>query len=256
VEEYQRCLEQYAPQLVAGIYLAGSIALGVYQAGQSDIDFITVLSREAQEQDIRALGRAHESVEKFYPRSALEGSYLQWRDLGRPKLSIAPDPCYFSRRTHPAARHDINPVTWWILRYHGIAVAGPQPSALGYEVPWESVHAYTLANLHTYWAAWTTSPVRLARLLTDDGIQWAVLGIARLLYALQERTMTGKLQAGEYALKWAPARWRKLVQEAVDLRSGRGTRYYRSRLIRAADAVAFLRYVIAFCTGGADGRSL
>lgn len=247
LNEYQYLVEQHAPQLVAGLYLHGSIALGAFSEGFSDIDFIAVLSREAQDEDVRSLELVHRTVEKGHPQCGMDGSYLQWRDLGRPSDGIAPCPCYYDRRVHRSARHDINPVTWWILKHHGMAIIGPAPELLGFRVSWEQVIAYMVTNLNTYWAGWATSPRKLGRLLTDDGIQWAVLGICRPLVALQMGAMVPKLRAGEYALAQLPERWHGLIQEAVNLRSGSRPRHYGSRLARARDAAAFLKYVIAFC---------
>ncbi len=247
LERYQDLLGQRVPQLVAALYVHGSIALDAFDEGISDIDFIAVLNRVADDSKISALTQVHRALAAEFPRSPLEGSYLQWHHLGHSAQEIGPYPCYHDRRFHPSAHHDINPVTWWMLKNRAVIIFGPSPATLGFVADWQDVRAYMLANLNTYWAAFTKRPIRLAYLLSDEGVQWAVLGICRLLYGLQEGTMISKRLAGEYALTHVPPYWHALVREALDLRAGIKAPYYQSRLARASTSVAFLKYIIAYC---------
>ncbi len=88
---------------------------------------------------------------------------------------------------------------------------------------------------------------RLPQLLTNYGIQWAVLGILRLWYTFREHDITSKTDAGRYALTHLPVRWHPLIQEAINLRDAPEQRFYKSRVCRAWDAVQFLRYIIQLC---------
>ena len=126
-------------------------------------------------------------------------------------------------------------------------MAGPPVASLDFEVTWEEVAAYMTANLDSYWARYSRSIRGLLWLLTDDGVQWVVLGISRLFCALRTDSMPSKSQAGQYSLAHVPRRWHALVKEALNLRSGSTVRYYRSRLRRAQDAMAFLKYMIGSC---------
>jgi hypothetical protein len=247
LDRYQALLDQRVPQLVAAFYVHGSIALDAFDEGISDIDFIAVLSRAANHQEIGALEQVHHILSDEFPHSLLEGSYLQWHHLGHPAQEISPYPCYQDGRFHPSAQHDINPVTWWMLKNCAVVIFGLAPAMLDFKADWSDVRAYMLLNLDTYWAAFTKRPARLAYLLSDEGVQWVVLGICRLLYGLQEGTMISKRLAGEYALLRVPPRWHALIHEALDLRAGIKAPYYKSRLVRASTSVAFLKYVIAYC---------
>ena len=246
IDRYQALLDQQAPQLVTGLYLHGSIALDAFCDGLSDIDFVAVLSRAANSKDIDALERVHAHVAREYPRCLMEGSYLQWRDLGRARESIAPYPCYHDGRMHRAAQHDISPVTWWLLKQHGVAVRGPQPTALDFEITWPEVAAYMVTNLNTYWAMYARRLARRVYQLPDKGVEWAVLGVCRLLYGIQQGTMISKARAGSYALEHVDEEWRPLIREALFVRTGIGERSYRyhSRFKRASDTAAFVKYVI------------
>ena len=88
--------------------------------------------------------------------------------------------------------HDINAVTWWILKHRGIAVIGPPPDQFDIQVDWERLMVEMHHNLNTYWAGFTTNPRRIAWLLNDYGIQWAVLGVLRQFYTFRERAITSK----------------------------------------------------------------
>jgi hypothetical protein len=256
LQRYRNLLEQYAPQCVAAFYVHGSLALGAYEEGRSDIDFIAFLNKEAGDETFKALAQVHHHLLAEFPHSPLEGSYLQWHDLGRPLQQIPPYPCYHDGRMYRAARHDINPVTWWMLRQRAIVIFGPAPDTLDFRAEWDSVHAYMLANLNHYWASYTTRPPRMAMQLRDGGIHWTVLGICRLYYGLREGNMISKRQAGEYALAQTPAEWHPLIQEALNLRAGIKTRHYRSRLGRARACIAFVKYIIADCQSAASSTAL
>jgi hypothetical protein len=255
LERYQDLLGQFHPPIVEAFYVHGSIALGAYVEGQSDVDFIAILSRPADEAALRVLQQVHHTLAAEFPACPLEGNYLQWPDLGRPAREIGEFPCYYDGHFHVAARHDINPVTWWMLKHRAVVVFGPDPATLRFDADWSAVRAYMLVNLNTYWAAFTRRPGRVAYLLTDAGVQWAVLGICRLFYGLREGAMISKRQAGNYALEHLPERWHMLIQEALDLRAGIKMRHYRSRLARAVACMAFIKYIIRACQANAASSS-
>jgi hypothetical protein len=90
-------------------------------------------------------------------------------------------------------------------------------------------------------------------LLTDFGIQWAVLGVLRQYYTFREGDITSKTGAGEYALTHLPARWHRLIREAIHIREHTGACSYGFQIFRAVEAWAFLKYVI--CLGNSWERA-
>jgi hypothetical protein len=102
-------------------------------------------------------------------------------------------------------------------------------------------------NLNSYWASWTKRPGRILALYSDWGIQWAVLGVLRQFYTFNERSITTKIRAGQYALGCLPGRWHKLIREAIDIRHGKKESAYRLRISRMIEAVIFLKYIIQLC---------
>jgi hypothetical protein len=84
-------------------------------------------------------------------------------------------------------------------------------------------------------------------LLSDWGIQWAVLGVLRQFYSFRENAITTKACAGEYALTCLPARWHPLIREALRIRAGQKRSAYRFRPMRTVEALRFLRFIIQTC---------
>ena len=199
VGAYLGGVQERAPDLLAGLYLHGSIALDAFEAS-SDVDFVAVLARRAGPADLAALADAHQTVARRYPKHLMDGCYLQLGDLGCSPREIEPFPFCADGKLVAAGHHGVNPVTWWLLKQRGVAALGPEPRTLPFEADWESVRLYMLGNLESYWRSWSRQPRRLILLLSDWGVSWAVLGVSRLWYGLREGDMISKRGAGEYAL--------------------------------------------------------
>lgn len=244
LNEYLRLTEEKLPGLLTAFYLHGSVALDAFQEHLSDIDFIAVLSRPCTASDLESLANIHHTLAEKYPHWPLSGSYLQSADLGKLTDTMPKHPHYHDGVLYPEGHHDINAVTWWVLKNRGIALLGPEPSTLTYEVDWGKLIADMHQNINTYWASFTTSPTRIVWLWSDYGIQWTVLGVLRQWYTFKENTITSKAGAGAYALMHLPARWHRLIQEAINIREQKLGSLYRFKLVRAIEAFRFLTEII------------
>jgi hypothetical protein len=240
-------LNSWLPGLVEGLYLHGSIALDAFNESLSDIDFVAFLSRRATAADVKHLRSLHQTIAQEYPRWLLEGSYLQWSDLGQLAENVSPSITHHEGKLAENDIFEMNPVTWWILKERGIALIGPQPQELPFEADWDVLVTWMRHNLNTYWAAYTTRPQRIASLLTDYGIEWSVLGVLRQYYTFVAHDITSKSGAGEYALDHLPSQWHRLIREALRIRQGMTTPLYNSKVTRAANCYNFLRYIIGYC---------
>lgn len=247
LQDYTRLLSYHVPDLVNACYLHGSVALNAFNERLSDIDFITVLRRSPTSHEITHLRVVHQTITTQYPQWKLDGSYLKWNDFGRLPDVIVPSLYVSQGIFHSQGHRDLNLVTWWVLKHHGIALLGPSSQALIFTVSWDELIAQMHDNLNSYWCSWTRSPTRLPQLLTDYGIQWAILGVLRLWYTFREHNITSKVKAGSYALAHLSDRWHPLIQEAINLRDTPERRFYNSHIYRAYDAVKFLRYIIRLC---------
>jgi hypothetical protein len=241
------------PGFLVGVYLQGSLALGAFNSGFSDIDFISITNRRCTANDIDSLRAVHQKLLQHHPQAQLSGSYLQWHDVGQIEGMIPPHPHFHDGIFHASGYHDSNPVTWWILKHRGIALLGPPPEHFAIQVDWNDLIAKMHHNLNTYWASFTTNPQRMIWLLDDYGIQWTVLGVLRQFYTFREQAITSKTGAGLFALNHTPVQWHRLIREAINIREGRHTSLYRFRIVRAASAHAFLQLIITACKTGTSG---
>lgn len=247
LDAYIAQVQAAIPDLLSAVYLHGSLALGAFQPGLSDLDFISVLSRPSSASDLAQLAAIHQELSQRYPQLPLSGSYLQWQDIGQSEAMIQPHPHFHDRVLHASGSHDINPVTWWLLKQHGITLLGPPATQLDIVVDWDDLLASMHQNMESYWASFTTNPQRIAWLFSDYGIQWTVLGVLRQYYTFREHDITTKTGAGDYGLAQLPKQWRRIIQEAINLRLGTTPSLYRLRIMRAIDAYRFLVMIIKTC---------
>ena len=247
IENYVTRLNEHIPDGLYGFYIVGSIALGEFNPYFSDIDFVTVLNRPMTSWEIGKLQSVHQELEKNVPQWKMSGSYIQPGDLGELNENLQPHPHYHDSVLHLAVRHELNAVTWWELKNHGIAVVGSEPQTLSFTVDWNVLITEMVENLNTYWAGWASQPVRIAMLYSDWGIQWAVTGVLRQFYTFRENTITTKIKAAEYALGCLPRRWHPLIQEAINIREKKGRSAYSFRIARTFEAAGFLRFIIQTC---------
>lgn len=244
LHDFLSALATELPGYVTGFYLHGSIALNAFNEHLSDIDFIAFISRLSSERDLKALRTIHKQIAAKYPAWALEGSYLRWESLGQLEETIPPSPVHHDNKFEQAQKFDVNSVTWWVIKNHGIALIGPQPQELDLVVDWDVLVAKMKGNLNTYWAGFTKKPQHIAWLYSDYGVQWVVLGVLRQYYTFVARDITSKMGAGKYALSHMPCRWHRVIQEAIHIREQVPNSLYSSKLVRAIDAYLFLHHVI------------
>lgn len=241
-------IEARLPDVLDGFYIHGSIALGAFNPRSSDIDFIALLKHAVTEAEFERLRQIHESITTRYPQWSFEGSYLQAADFGRTEPPASnPYPLHHDGKLELSMDFDQNAVTWWLLKHHGIMLTGKPVETLDLKVETDILVRWTKGNLNRYWATYTYKPSRMAWLLGDFGIQWAVLGVLRQYYTFMEHGITSKTGAGEYALTQLPARWHRLIREAINIREESGASVYKTKVGRALDALQFMRYIIHLC---------
>jgi hypothetical protein len=231
------------PGKLIAFYLVGSIALGDYQPGQSDIDFIGVLSGD---DDTDAIAAVHTGLAADYPATDCDGIYLQFKDLLQPPrgLGLAIRAGILDQQS-PDERHL---VTWLTLAEHGIALRGPVPNASWIAADRAAAVQYSRNNLASYWQPWVKirrSTTATSVLLSDDELIWGALGVARVHATMATQSLISKTSAAKHALKAFPQH-SKLVNEALRLRTARpAISAYVSPQDRRNDLIDFMVTVIA-----------
>ncbi|MDR6872689.1 hypothetical protein J2Y55_003708 [Bosea sp. BE125] len=227
------------PDQIRGLYLVGSLALGDYRPGQSDIDFIAIAEPNA---DMSPLVGVHRTLSDAYPTVNCDGIYLGRGDLAYPPTGTGPSA--MSGVVTFDSAEERHPVTWLTMLRHGITVRGEAPSASWIAADEDAAVVYSRQNLQSYWLPWLNQRRRdMATLQEDESVIWGCLGVARLHAAIVTGKMVSKSGAGRHALANFPDD-QAIVEEAIWLRQGGASRY-NSPTVRGDDLVAFMDRVIS-----------
>ncbi|RYB90582.1 DUF4111 domain-containing protein [Nocardioides oleivorans] len=196
-----------------GAYLQGSFALGAGDL-HSDCDFLVVVRHRpdpGQEAALRALHHDLPHRDGAWNRH-LEGSYAVAADL-RTTEGLGREWLYVDHGADEMAwsTHCNQAWTRWILREHGITLAGPCPVELLDPVPEDVLRDAARAGLDT---------------LADDVHGWCpptiawcqrylVIQASRSLYTVRTAEVASKRDALRWAMMHADPRWRPLLQQVL-----------------------------------------
>jgi hypothetical protein len=198
---------------LVGVYAGGSLALGDYQPGRSDVDVAVVvkgrLSRETKE--ALAAGLRHESLP--CPARGLE-LVVYSRDAAKANTARADFELNLNTGAEMSFRVDLEPdpaETHWfaldraILRAHGLALLGPPAQDVFGTIPRPQLLAVVAQSLRWH---------ELGGARTDD----AVLNACRALRFAREDEWSSKRAAGRWALEGVSDS--VVVEQALAARSG------------------------------------
>jgi Domain of unknown function (DUF4111)/Nucleotidyltransferase domain len=246
--EYLNLLDREGSGFVQGVYLVGSVALGDYQEGRSDIDFVALVAALPGVPDLESLARIHAAMATS-EGPHFDGFYIEQDQLGRtPSLGKrAPFSLHGVFRSD-AACPEINPVTWLCLAHHGIAVRGRPPETLGITIGPALLQAFQVNNLRTYWEPWIDDGSKALACKAPDELvgaavlAWGVLGTLRIACTLETGRIVSKSAAGRWALTRYPPDRHPVVHDAL---SARRSAVSRLPVSRCRDALEFMRSVVS-----------
>ncbi|MEV7012045.1 aminoglycoside adenylyltransferase domain-containing protein [Streptosporangium sp. NPDC051022] len=244
-DAYLELADRHVPGLVGGLYLQGSIALGDYRPGKSDIDFVAVVDERP---DAELLRRVHAELRKRHARPFFDGLYVTREDLRRDPEKTPAGPSVHRWRFTEESRAERHLVTWHVLARGGVAVRGPSVAELGVHLDPDALAHRTRENMATYWTRWVANSSRplsswgIAS-FSDHQTSWGALGVTRLRQTLATGEIASKTAAGEYALETFDERWHRIVREALRIRTG-GPSLHRNRFRRRADLLAYMTMVL------------
>jgi hypothetical protein len=256
VARYLEVADRWLPERIHGFYVVGSTALGAFRPGRSDVDFVAVLDRRLDVDELRRLRLTHLLtwgpaalrwlVPAGEPVPVCDGVFVVADDLTRPVSAITPVASQVGYRFSVGEAFDVNPVMWKVLGDNGIAVRGPDRTSLGLDTEPGQLRQWNLDNLDSYWRPWGEKALRgraglglrSARWLAA----WGVLGAPRLHHTIATGRVVSKEAAGEYAIETFGSQWQPIVREALaywrgEDESSQVFRDARSRLRRAGEFV-------------------
>jgi hypothetical protein len=221
---YLEIVDDLLPGFVEGLYVVGSMALGDWTSGLSDLDIVAVSAEPATDEDAGSLRTAHAILTEQLPRPFVDGPYLAWADLTvAPATGLHRPWSLDGLLHHDSECFEINPVTWFTLATYGRTVRGPAPAKLGIWLSVEDRIRFVIDNVRTYWSDVAND---VARACTDptaafssESFQWCALGALRLHYTAFTGDVTSKRGAGEYGLDILPEQLRDVVSYALELRA-------------------------------------
>jgi predicted nucleotidyltransferase len=230
---------------LCGAYLHGSFALGEGDV-HSDVDFLIVTRDEPDDREVAGLQQLHARLYALETPWAqhLEGSYVPRARLRR----FQPVRSRFLFLDNGADRlvpdeHCDTAVVRWLLREHGIVLAGPEPRELVDPVTPDGLRREARTRIREY-AEWAAEPTPQTGGMSRWKQPYLVLTFCRLLHTLAEGLVTSKREAAEWALARLDPEWSGLIRAAL---ADRPDPWRRVREPAAADAVertlAFARFV-------------
>ena len=228
-----------------GAYLQGSFALGEADE-HSDVDFIVATNGEVtdeQHADLQAMHARIYALESPWAQH-LEGSYVP-KDLLR---RVDPEHTQLPFLDNGASKlvlddHCNTAVVRWVLRKHGLVLAGPDPASLVDPVAPEELRDEALRTIGTY-VGWAHEGA-----MNGWKQPYLVLTFCRMLYTLHAGRVGSKRESAKWAIGALPPEWSPLIQRALDDRPDPSRRYYEpaepeveARTLEFVDYAAALRH--------------
>ena len=196
-----------------GMYLYGSLALGGFDPGRSDIDLLIVTSEKLPDDVISEL----EAMYKRFYRSGLDwakkmtGICIPLEDM-RIYSETGPKNQMFNRDEFLVDRPDND----WIFHRHvlnecGIVIEGPPLRDIIEPIPPEQLKEIAFLFLRDW-----------VLLTYDDEIfrgeshqAYFVLTVCRCLYTLKNGDIASKIRSAEWVLEQVDSKWSDLIRQAM-----------------------------------------
>ncbi|MGH1587242.1 aminoglycoside adenylyltransferase domain-containing protein [Methylobacterium phyllosphaerae] len=251
VAEFRRRVDAERAPALRGLYLVGSVALDDFRPGASDIDVIAVVDAKPSTEACEDLARVHAGLAEA-GGPCLDGPYLVAEALRQVPTDYAVVPFSLEGRfRHGEVCREVNPVVWRCLARHGRTVLGPPPAELGIADDDAVLRAYQVDNLRGYWLSWIAQAEAAcaAKAPGEDAsaaaLAWGVLGVARIVCALDTDAVVSKSGGGRYALSAHSDRWHPVIREALAAHGGATTRV---QVETVREGLGYMRSVIAAAT--------
>lgn len=205
-----------------GMYLSGSLAMGDFD-DSSDVDVLVVTTDTLPQGAFPVLAAMHERLTVEYPRwgRELEASYMPRAAVRRHDPGNVLHPHISRGESLQMTPHGRDwSVQRYIVREHGIVIAGPTPRDLIAPVSSDELRAGTLELLRGWWAE---EMEHLPRLHPRGYRSYLVLTACRLLYTLEYGAVVSKPTAARWAREALGAPWASLIEWAQEARHNPGT---------------------------------
>jgi len=196
-----------------GAYLQGSFALGDFDL-DSDVDFIMVTEEELSEEEVYGLQGVHERIYGLDIPWAqhLEGSYFP-REVLRSSAQSGGQLWYLDHGSRSLLQSDhCNTIlVRWVVREHGVSLAGPSPALLVDPIPVETLRKEIMATMHDWGQEILSNPDHFNNRFYQGFI---VLNYCRMLHDLHRGFPGSKLAGAQWAKANLDPSWKGLIDRA------------------------------------------
>jgi hypothetical protein len=250
LNKYFFLIDKEMPNLINSFYIYGSAVSSDFHPQKSDIDFIAILNKTLKKEGIDKLQNIHLKIEKKDKRPNLNGIYVEKEDLGKNCKETKGFPYYFEGKMIENGYFECNYITWYMLKNRSICARGDEKIALSYHLDMNDLLNEMHENLNSYWVEWITKRKKLfslssiVMLFSKNEIEWGVLGVSRQFYTFNNFDITSKKEAGEYTIMNVPEKYKKIIQEAINIRCERKNSLYKSNIKRKKDALDLMSYLV------------
>ena len=199
-----------------GLYLHGSLVVGDFAPGRSDVDLMAVLTVQPDDELLVPLVRVHDKVSELFPtwRGHVEVEYVALDTLRQHSAGGTVEAPGVIARISPGEHLHLLPATphrilgWSLVRRYGRTLIGPPAQTV---IPSISMELVTGALLH-HVRDW---PVWVREMATAGGQAYAVLSLCRAAVSLETGAYVSKKAAATLVAQALPA-WTDIVLWARD----------------------------------------
>jgi hypothetical protein len=234
---YLATMDDQLPEVIVGLYVVGSAALGDFQERASNLDVVVVAEQAWTTEQLKVAVAAQTSLDRARPACV---AYVTTPDLaGDPRQLDRP--CYEGADLVAADRL-VNPFTWHILTSGAVDLRGPD-----HPVVWDdpaAVQAWAAGILRNEWAGAGGRPGAwwLRRTVSST-----VLEVARLA-AAASGTVVSKVEASRAVRDRVPGRFRRILEDSAGYRMGGRASMYWGPMERKKDARQLVEELVAVST--------
>lgn len=201
-----------------GLYLVGSLALGDFDPGSSDIDFVVVTDTDIGDdlfdtlQDIHAQFAASNSSWA----DKIEAIYVAYPALRHP----VPSASHYPQIEKGTQLFKAPLESGWVfqsitIRDRGVVVAGPDPRTLVDTINPQAMHSAAAEIAGLWFEQADTDPTWRPWLRQRDAQTFVILTLCRLLYSLATGSVASKPRAAEWAQQALGEPWATLIERTL-----------------------------------------
>ena len=227
IHEFVKSVQEILKDNFVSAYLQGSFAIGDWD-NDSDVDFMIVVENDISDTDLQALQIMHARIYNLESEWAkhLEGSYFpkniiksgNYANKGLWYLDNTFKGLWYLNNTFyklALSNHDNTLVIRWVVREHGITLAGIPAKELIDFVPANDLRKEILSTMQE----WGNEIISGGWKMENKWAQpFVVLMYCRMLHSLNTGRIASKLSGAQWAKNTLDNRWTGLIQQAWDER--------------------------------------